>query len=48
MIPKKHVSHPMKWESSPKDVETSKYGKEGSKSEEMFDKKQMPKVPKQK
>jgi hypothetical protein len=48
MTPNKHASHPMKWESSPKDVETGKNGKEGSKREELFDRKQVPKLPKQK
>jgi hypothetical protein len=45
MIPKKHASHPMGWETSKADKESMKNGKEGSKSEEKFDKKQdsMPK-----
>lgn len=41
MIPSKHASHSQKWETSKKDKEGSKYGKEGSASEEKFDKKQM-------
>jgi hypothetical protein len=48
MTPKKHASHPMKWETSKADVEGMKYGKEGSRKEEAFDRKQAPKLPKQK
>lgn len=45
MIPTKHASHPMKWESSKMDKEAKDYGKEGSKKEELMDRKQMPKLP---
>lgn len=41
MIPKKHASHPMGWETSKSDKEGAKYGKEGSPKEEAFDRKQM-------
>jgi hypothetical protein len=41
MIPKKHASHPMGWETKKQDTESVKYGKEGSTSEEKFDKQQM-------
>ena len=51
MIPAKHASHPMGWETSKADKESQKYGKEGSKKEEAMDRKMMttmPKAPKQK
>jgi hypothetical protein len=46
MLKKPHRSIPMGWESSPKDIEGKKYGMEGSRKEEAFDRKQMPKMPK--
>jgi len=45
MIPTKHLSHPGKWENTKGDVEAKGYGKEGSKKEELMDRKQMPKLP---
>ena len=41
MIPSKHSSHPGKWETTKGDKETGRQGKEGSKKEEAFDRKQM-------
>jgi hypothetical protein len=41
MIPSKHSSPPGKWETTKGDKETGRYGKEGSKKEEAFDRKQM-------
>ena len=41
MIPKKHASHPMGWETSKADKESQKYGKEGSAKEESMDRKMM-------
>lgn len=46
MLKKSHSSMPGGWESSKKDIEGKRYGKEGSKKEETYDRKQMPKMPK--